>query len=386
MSGSGNRARIAVVTGSRAEFGLLLPVIRALRAQSTLDTRIIACGSHLLEPARTIEEVRREVGVDATVEMQRPGELGRLADGAAVGRGIEGMSRAFEQMTPQCVLVLGDRIEAFSAASAASIGGIAVAHIHGGDRAEGIADEAMRHAITKLSHLHLAATPASAARIVRMGEEPSFVKIVGSPAIDGLADVRAMSDSDAAGLGDPSIVVLLHPSGLTPDQERTVARNTLDGVASRLNGRSALCLTPNFDAGREVIAHEVHSAAERYGWRVQDHLARASFLALLARLAQSTDGLLVGNSSAGLIECAALRLPVVNVGPRQGGRERPDNVVDALGTSTAEIGVAIDKARRVDRSRLEHPYGDGRSGEKIALAIAETDFSSPDLLRKRCAF
>lgn len=377
--------RIAVITGSRAEFGLLLPVIGALRA-AAIDTRIIACGAHLLSPTRSIDEVQREVGVDSTIPMQRDGESGRLADAAALGRGVEGIAGALSELKPHWVIVLGDRIEAFAGAIAASVGGVALAHIHGGDRAEGIADEAMRHAITKLAHLHLAATPQSAERIIRMGERPESVHVVGSPAIDGLSAVAPMSDGEAAELGDPAIVVLLHPSGLSEDRERSLVRNTLEAVAAELAGRAALCLTPNSDAGREVTLAELTAAATRHNWRTLDHLPRPRFLSLLKRLALNTGGLLVGNSSAGLIECAALRLPVVNVGPRQAGRERPDNVVDATGASVGEVREAILRAHRVTRPTLSHPYGDGQAGVRIAATIAQIGVLTSDRLRKQCAF
>lgn len=378
--------RIAVVTGTRAEFGLLAPVIRALRAECSAQTFVIACGAHLLSPTRTIEEVQREFGVDATVPMQREGETGRLADAAALGRGVEGMAGAITELKPHWVIVLGDRIEAFAGAIAASVGGIALAHIHGGDRAEGIADEAMRHAITKLAHLHLAATAQSAERIIRMGERADSVYVVGSPAIDGLSDVVPMSDKEATELGNPAMVVLMHPSGLGEEGERALARNTLEAVAAELRGRSALCLAPNSDAGREAVLAELTASATRHSWRLLDHLPRPRFLSLLKRLAMSKEGLLVGNSSAGLIECAALRLPVVNVGPRQAGRERPDNVVDADGASVEQVRQAIVRALQLERSTLRHPYGDGQAGRRIASHIAGTDISAPRLLRKQCAY
>lgn len=378
--------RITVITGSRAEFGLLTPAISALRAHPTFETRIIACGAHLLAPSHTINEVRAAFGVDSEIPMQRGGEAGRLADAGALGRGVEGIARALGEHKPHWVIVLGDRIEAFAGAIAASIGGFALAHIHGGDRAEGIADEAMRHAITKLAHLHLAASEQSAQRIIRMGESPDRVHIVGSPAIDGLSAVRPMTDREAAELGDPAIVVLIHPSGLNDDTERALTRHTLEAVQAESHARSALCLAPNSDPGREAVLAELTAAANRYNWPLIDHLPRPRFLALLKRLAKSEGGLLVGNSSAGLIECAALQLPVVNVGPRQTGRERPDNVIDAPAKSVADVREAIHRARLIARPALSHPFGDGSSGERIAATIARIGVLEPHRLRKRCAY
>lgn len=196
--------RIAVITGTRAEWGILKSVCAAIQARADLSLTVFAGGAHLLPPANTIDEVRAFASDAILFEMQRKGEAGRLADAAALGRGIQHLSALLHVMAPDIVLVLGDRIEAFAGATAASVGGIHVAHIHGGDRAEGVADEAMRHAITKLAHMHLPATAQSAERICRMGEHAAQVHVVGSPAIDAIATIPAISDARYAELGRPS--------------------------------------------------------------------------------------------------------------------------------------------------------------------------------------
>jgi UDP-hydrolysing UDP-N-acetyl-D-glucosamine 2-epimerase len=353
-------ARVLVVTGTRAEFGLLEPVMRAVDAHADLELRVAATGAHLLAPARTIEEVRERVRIDAVVEMQRPGETSRTDDARALGRGILGFADAIEALHPAWVVVLGDRIEALAAASAASVGGIPVAHLHGGDRAEGVADEAMRHAVTKLAHLHLPATPASAERIIRMGENPELVCAIGSTAIDALASVAPMADDEFAECGSPEALFLMHPIGRDDEAERRAAGAAL----SALSGRRTLALHPNHDPGRLGIIAAIRDA----GVLESQHLARDRFLALLRRLAGS-GGLLVGNSSAGLIEAAALRLPAVNIGERQGGRERASNVVDAEETRES-AAAAIERALAIERDAIEHPYGDGRAGERAAERIA----------------
>ena len=157
---------IAIVTGSRADFGLLVPVIQAVRANKALRLRVIATGTHL--SLGTWRDVARTVDIDAKVRMQTKAAVGRDADVAALGRGITGLGRAITDLRPHVVLVLGDRIEALAAGGAASVGGVHLAHIHGGDRAEGVADEAIRHAVSKLAHLHFAACRSSAERLKRM--------------------------------------------------------------------------------------------------------------------------------------------------------------------------------------------------------------------------
>lgn len=316
--------------------------------------------------------------------MQRLGEQGRVADATAVGRGVEGFARAFAALKPDWVVVLGDRIEAFAAASAASIGGLALAHVHGGDRAEGIADESMRHAISKLSHVHMAATEESALRLVRMGEPPAQVHVIGSPALDELAGIEPMTDVEAHVLGDPRAVFLMHPSGLAEADERAMVRSALHATAAAYRGHAVLCLSPNRDAGREWVEEEIETFRARVKWPKAGHLPRATFVALLKRLASSAHGLIVGNSSAGLIECAVLKLPAVNVGPRQAGRERAANVVDA--PSGDSVSTAIARALTVDRAGITHPYGAGQAGIRAAALLSALDPRSPGLLRKRCAY
>lgn len=418
MTRRGEPLTVAIVTGTRAEFGLLCPVIDAVRRHKRLRLRLIAAGAHFLPPARTIREVRHAYPVAAEVRMQQPGKTGRGADAEALGRGVSGFARAFARLKPDWVVVLGDRIEAFAAASAASVAGIAVCHIHGGDRAEGIADEAMRHAITKLSHLHCAATKLSGERIVKLGERPENVHVTGSPAIDGLDKIKPMSDAEAQSLGDPRVVALLHPSGLTAEREEQIAHSMMYGVDEMAPG-PVLCLAPNHDPGRNqlddilwsrvkadpaAVQYEFRGTLPRFvvasrtprtdgwvppRWTMIDHLPRDTFISLLKRLSGGYGkGLLIGNSSAGMIEAQALGIPVVNIGPRQGGRERGDAVVDVSESQLGIVGTRIDWALSLDMTDYtpSHPFGDGHAGPRIAALLARVDPRDPALLRKHNAY
>jgi len=379
--------RVAVVTGSRAEFGLLMPVMRAIGARPDLRLMVIAAGSHLVGPVLTYREVKAAMGdavVDA-VPMQTIGKTGRFADVESLGRGVSRLGRSFERVAPDWVVVLGDRIEAFAAAAAASVGGIAVAHIHGGDRAEGVADEAMRHAVTKLAHLHLAATEQSAARIVRMGEKPEHVRVVGSPAMDGLADIPELTDEQDAELGRPEVVFLMHPVGRADEHEEGAVAAAIEGVLAAWPGARVLALHPNLDPGRAGVVRALETAERIPGFRVVPHLPRGRFVGLLRRVA-GRGGVLVGNSSAALIEGAGLGVPAVDIGPRQSGRERAGNVVAVLGESAAAVGAAVMAARKIDRQGIVHPYGVGDAGVRIAQAVAGVNPHDPRLLRKRCAY
>lgn len=371
--------RVALVTGTRAEWGLLRRLAHLLDGSADVELQLLAAGAHLLAPARTIGEI--DLPIAATIEMQRDGQTGRRADAAALGRGVSGFADAFARLRSEIVVVLGDRIEAFAAAAAGSVAGLPCVHIHSGDRAEGVADEAMRHAITKLASVHCCATEQSAERVRRMGEHPDRVIVTGSPAIDGLECIEPMDDAAFASLGCPELVVLHHPAGLDPAHERGFA----EAIAAVAAEHRSVWLAPNHDPGREDIEAIRRWGAQAGRWRTSDHLPREAFVALLRRVGRD-GGALVGSSSAGLIESAALRVPAVNIGPRQGGRERAPNVVDVSTPDAGELREAVGAARSTDTTALTHPYGDGRASERIADAVVAVDPADPSLRRKRCTY
>lgn len=380
MNESGQH-KVMVVTGTRAEFGLLRPVMHAIHAHPALELYVVAAGSHLVQPAVTFREVKAEFAIADSIPMQTAGKVGRLHDVESLGKGIARFGRSYDMNSPDMVVVLGDRIEAFAAASAASVGGVLLAHIHGGDRAEGVADEAMRHAITKLAHVHFPATNSSAKRIVKMGEEASQVFVVGSPAIDGLDSINPLGDGAYAELGSPEVVVLMHPIGREDHQEAEAMRAVLGAVSDR----RALVLHPNLDPGRRGIMEVIESAP--IDVQVREGLARDVFVGLLKRVG-AAGGALVGNSSAGLIEAAAIGCPSVDIGDRQAGRERCEGWTAHGDESVGSIRDALARVTAPDATRSDHPYGDGRSGELIAENIARVlgHASHAALLRKRCVY
>lgn len=362
--------RIAVITGSRAEFGLLQPVMQAIAEHPNLTLQTVVAGSHWI--SHTWQDITDAgFAIDAKVKMQRPGATGRQADAMAVARGMRGFTRAFVRLQPDVVLVLGDRIEAFAAASAASVGGWVLAHVHGGDRAEGVADEAMRHAISKLTHVHLPATAQSAERLIRMGESSASVHVVGSPAMDELDSIPPAADA-------PDVLVLQHPVGDSATVERQRMALILEATRDAALGRRVV-LMPNLDAGREGIVQAIEMQADAHACEVVEHLPRRKFVAWL-----KSAKVLVGNSSAGLIEAAATRTPCVNVGRRQQGRETPEHVItlpQQIPTLDA-LRHAIHQARQMDLTHASHPYGDGRTGPAIADLLHQLDTTTLPL--KKC--
>lgn len=345
------RKTIAVVTGSRAESGLLLSTMRAVAAHPKLTVKVVVAGSHLVQGSwRDLED--GGLPIDFKVPMQARGKSGRSADTEALGRGVMGFGKAFAKLRPDFVVVLGDRIEVLAAACAATVGGYRVAHIHGGDRAEGLADEAIRHAVSKLSHLHFAATALSRKRLIRMGESQRNVYNVGSPAMDGLCEVEVADDA-------PELIVMLHPAGGSDQEEARRMKATL--AATR--GYHRLVMMPNLDAGGEGIRRAIRATKIK----PVEHLPRGRFLSLLKGAKA-----IVGNSSAGLIEAAALRVPCVNIGPRQNGREKPGSVIDCDYDPKA-IARVVKKAVAMDPGRMGHPYGKGLAGQTIADLLARLD-------------
>jgi UDP-hydrolysing UDP-N-acetyl-D-glucosamine 2-epimerase len=377
------RRRTAVITGSRAEFGLLRPVMRAIAHRADLELLVIASGSHLISPAETYRDVKREFNIADAVPMQTAGRTTRADDVESIAKGVGRFGRAFQRLAPDWVVVLGDRIEPFAAAIAAGIGGYAVAHIHGGDRAEGVADEAMRHAITKLAHLHLPATEQSRERIVKMGERPEHTFAVGSPAVDGIESIPVLPKGEYEELGHPSALFLMHPIGREPEREEMAASAALESLLGWGGAERILALHPNHDPGRDGTLRAIEQAAAKHPQRIKvvRHLPRDTFVGLLKRLA-GTGGLLVGNSSAALIEAAALKLPALDIGPRQAGRERAGNVVSS-GEQAEQVRAALEAASKLDRAALAHPYGDGAAGARIADLLVRINPHDPRMLRKR---
>jgi UDP-hydrolysing UDP-N-acetyl-D-glucosamine 2-epimerase len=354
--------RVCFVTGTRAEFGLMASTLAAIRGHAGLELQLVVTGQHTqASRGRTIGEIRRAGWtIDATVpwpEAATPGATAR-ATGAAMAR----LAKVYETLAPEVVLVVGDRVEAFAAASAAHIGGHVVAHVHGGDRALGQVDDALRHAISKLAHLHFAATPASGARLFAMGEDRWRVRVVGAPGIDGIrtdaGDSRAFLGSLGVDASD-FVLLLLHP---TEASEAAEARRTRRLIAEtrRAFGGPIVALLPNNDPGAEGIARALRSSREG---KLVTHAERPAFLGLLRDCRA-----LIGNSSSGIIEAGAFGTPVLDVGPRPTGRERGPNVVHA---EDDELPAAIRRVLRQQRTPVRlHPYGGGGAGRRIASVLA----------------
>jgi UDP-N-acetylglucosamine 2-epimerase (non-hydrolysing)/GDP/UDP-N,N'-diacetylbacillosamine 2-epimerase (hydrolysing) len=317
----------------------------------------------------TVRQIRRDGWtIDATVRMQ--GEQDD-ADHQAVGlgRGISGLARAFAKLDPDFVVVLGDRIEAFGAASAAAISRRLVAHIHGGDVATGDVDDSLRHAVTKLAHLHFPASKRAAKRIRRLGEDRYRIHMVGAPGLDEVRDILEAGEDAFDPLefaAHPEYaLVAQHPCTRSAAREKRIVTAILRAVRAR--GLSAVALYPNSDPGHTGILEAIQRAARRSDVRAYPSLPREVYLRLLQHAK-----VLVGNSSSGIVESAFLGTPSVNIGPRQEGRERAARCVLDAADNAADIERALGKALHL-RPRVGGwtVYGDGRAGSRIAEVLAD---------------
>lgn len=378
--------KIAVVTGSRSEYGILRPVIEALRRDPFFQVEVIATGSHLsAEFGMTVKHIEADgIEVHHRVEMLLSSDTG-AGMAKSAGLGLIGFADVLSAMSPDWMVLLGDRYEIMAAAQAGLMLGIPTAHIGGGDVTEGALDDAMRHAITKMSHLHFP-THADAARLIeQLGEEPACVHCVGNPGLDAIVNepVPTLDELRAAGyaVGADDLLVMLHPETLGDASGlRSTASLGLETMKAleTFGPRSAVWLIlPNADAnGRELGEALRRWAADKPWVHVYASLPQRWFRGLMAHCRA-----MVGNSSAALTEAPSLGLPAVNIGSRQGGRLAGVSVIHSPAAADA-IAAAVRQAMALKGQAFVNPYGDGRSSQRI-VDVLKAATPSRDWLRKR---
>jgi len=379
--------KIAVVTGTRAEYGTLSHVLKAIEARPELQLSLVVTGMHLShEFGYTVQEIERDgFKIDAKVDMLLSSDTTEAMT-KSIGLGIIGMAQTWEQLKPDIIMVLGDRIEPLAAVIAGAYMNIPVAHIHGGDTCGNI-DNPARHAITKFAHIHFPATRKSAERIIKMGEEGWRVHMVGSPTLDTilnetLLSAEVLSKQLGLDLSQPLILVVQHSVTTQVDEAPKQMRETLEAIVEI--AYPTVLIYPNSDAGgRRMI--EVIKEYEKYPFiKTFRSLPRQDYLSLM-----KVASVMVGNSSSGIIEAPSFGLPAVNIGIRQEGRERGKNVID-VGHKRQEILAAIEKALTNESflrevKKRENPYGDGKTGPRIAEILSKVEIT-PQLLQKRMTY
>lgn len=377
---------VAVFTGNRAEYGLQFPILRAIDAHPDLDYRLIVSGAHL-DPdfGRTRAEIESD-GFTIHDEVKIDMEADTLhATALAIGTGIVSMSRALSRIRPDLLVVYADRFEGFAAVVAGTQMNVPTAHVEGGDITEGGAlDDSVRHAMTKLAHLHFTTNTQATNRVLAMGEEPWRVHTVGFPAIDLIQDGNFASSTDVSqklglDLARPIVLFTQHSVTTEFDQADAQVRPSLSALGALASTGVQIVLTyPNNDAGgRRIIgALDAFAAKGQADIHLHRSLGRWLYHGVLAL--SRVPGIrvtCVGNSSSGIKETPAFGCPAVNIGTRQQGRLRAGNVID-VGYDAREIQAAMEKALYDETFQakcrtVENPYGIGDAGKKIADVLAK---------------
>jgi UDP-hydrolysing UDP-N-acetyl-D-glucosamine 2-epimerase len=362
--------KLLVVTGTRADFGLWRPVLDEIERREVpeLELALLVAGMHLDERfGFTAAEVRASTyAIAAEIACRAEGDS-RTEMAQALGVALASMAPALEAADPDWVLLLGDRGEQLAAGLAALHLGRAIAHLHGGERTLGAVDDTFRDMISRLAHLHFVADRSSAGRLERLGEAPWRIHVTGAPGLDGLADAdpavgRAVRERLGLGI-DPYAVVVYHPETIGHGDPAMSVDAVLGAVVDA--ALPAVAILPNTDAGGLAIRDALLARTPALR-AVVASLPREEYVGLLAGAA-----VLVGNSSSGIIEAPLLRVPAVNVGDRQKGRLRGDNVLD-VPADRESIRRAIEVATSTEfRSRLSgvSPYGSGRAAPRIVDAL-----------------
>lgn len=377
------KRRICVVSGSRADYGLLYWVMREIEGDSELQLQLALTGMHLSPDfGMTVRQIEGDgFKIDAKVDSLVKGAV--TTDMAkSIGRGVIGFADCFAQLRPDLVLLLGDRFEILAAALAAYSSKVPIAHIAGGDTTGGSLDEGFRHAITKMSHLHFATNEASAQRIRMMGEHPDRVFCVGSPGLDYVRRLKRMSRSDLERLldfqlRDKNILVTFHPATAETEPATSQFGELLAALrGSRFSDFGFILTYANADSGGNQINAMINEFVlrVRYG-KAFASLGQDLYLNLLAQV-----NVVVGNSSSGLYEAPSLGKPTVDIGDRQRGRIAASSVIHCAAKQDA-IRSALDEALRRDYSNTVNPYGDGHSAERIVSALKGMS-QYGDLLKK----
>jgi len=376
-----NKRKICVVTGTRAEYGLLYWLINGVADDPKLDLQIVATGMHLSpEFGLTYKQIIADgFRIDRKLEMllsaDTPSSISK-----SIGLGIIGFSDVFNELAPNMIVLLGDRFEALSCAIAATMARIPIAHFHGGEATEGLIDEPIRHSITKMSHLHFAAAEEYRSRIIQMGESPNNVYNVGGMGIDNikkldLLDKNSLEKQLNFKLGKRNLLVTFHPVTLEEGSADGQFSELLKSLEKQKNAK-IIFTKPNADTeGRQIIA-----MIDRFVEK--DTKNRASYISLgqlrYLSLLQYVDCVL-GNSSSGLLEVPTFKTATINIGDRQRGRLKASSVVDCE-PNEADISQALEKVFSDDFKKSLpttcNPYGDGGASEKALEILKNVDLSN----------
>jgi UDP-hydrolysing UDP-N-acetyl-D-glucosamine 2-epimerase len=357
--------KILYISGTRADYGLMQSTLRSINNDPKLKLEIIATGMHLMEEfGTTLKEIKKDGFTYHRVLLQKLPSL-------------------IKDINPDIILLLGDRGEMLAGAITGTYLGLPVAHIHGGEVSSTV-DDFTRHAITKLAHIHFPATELSAQRIFKMGETQETIFVTGAPGLDSILHEELMEPENIArnyglDLSKPIIIVIQHPVSMEVENACDQIRQTLEAIID-LNFQSVI-IYPNSDAGGRKMIEVIKSYEFYQNIKTYKSIPRKEYLSLL-----NIASVLVGNSSSGIIEASSFRLPVVNIGTRQEGRERADNIIDAAYEKTditSKILLCLfDENFKQKVKSCNNPYGNGKTGEKIIAILSNINITEKLLQKK----
>lgn len=380
------KRKITVTTGSRSDYGLLRPVLMEIIKNKKLKLYLIVTGMHLSKKyGLTINEIKNDgFQIDSTVNMLARDDSS-FSSTQELGRGIMQFAKVFNKIKPDINLILGDRDESLASALAASHMNILNAHIHGGDKSGGL-DEYNRHAITKISNIHFPATKKSRQRIIRMGENPKFVFFTGSPSIDEVLSFKITSKNDLEKkynmrFKGNEIILLYHPVTTQTNLNAFQVKMALDVIVEIKN--TTIAIAPNSDPGNKNIFDLIVQYSKKYDFiKMYSSIPRSDYLGLLKNC-----GVLVGNSSSGIIEASYFTIPVINIGIRQKSREKGKTIINIENPSIRLLHTSILTAlkKKQKLAITESPYGTGNASKKIVSHL-ERIVINKNLIQKQIIY
>lgn len=369
--------RICIVTGTRAEFGLLMPLMHEISNDRDLQLQVIVTGMHLSpEFGLTYKEVEKKFKIDKKIEMLLSSDTA-IGTSKSMGLAQIAFAEAYNELQPDIVVLLGDRYEIFSAASAAMISRIPIAHISGGELTLGVVDDSIRHAITKMSHIHFTATEEYRARVIQLGESPDRVFNFGEVGLENVFKLDLMSKEDFEksidfSLNKKNILFTYHPTTLDDESKIVNDIDSILSVLQELNDTSIIFTKANSDSGGRLINQKVEEFSKNQGnTKVFTSLGQLRYLSAL----QFVDAV-VGNSSSGIVEAPSFKIGTINIGNRQEGRLKPQSVIDCLPTASS-LHQAFDKLYsnhfQLSLRTIENPYYCANSASKTKNVLKNID-------------
>ncbi|MDH1977198.1 UDP-N-acetylglucosamine 2-epimerase [Aliarcobacter butzleri] len=375
-----NMKKICVVTGTRAEYGLLYWLMKEIEADKGLQLQLIVTGMHLSpEFGLTYKEIEKEFKIDKKIEMLLSSDT-PIGISKSMGLAQISFAESYEELKPDIVVILGDRYEIFSATSAAMIAKIPIAHLHGGETTEGAFDESIRHSITKMSHLHFTATEEYRNRVIQLGEHPSRVSNIGGLGIENIKRLKLLTKDEFEKsiefkLNKKNILVTFHPVTLENSTAKEQFQKLVDAI-DELEDTNIIFTKANSDTDGRVInkmidEYVIKNSHKSIGFT---SLGQLRYLSAL----QFVDAV-VGNSSSGLAEAPSFKIGTINIGDRQKGRIKGDSVIDCF-PNKKSIKEAFDKLYSIKfqniLSNTYNPYGDGCASQKIIEILKNVNFDN----------